>query len=33
MFLIHIVITSFVEYELDEYELNCMNVYVWYDVV
>jgi len=33
MCLIDIVITYFIEYELDEFELNWMNVYVWYDLV
>jgi len=33
MFLIDIVITCFIKYELDEFELNWMNVYVGYDVV
>jgi len=28
-----IVIVYFIKYELDEFELNGMNVYVWYDVV
>jgi len=33
MFLINIVISCFIKYELDESELNWMDVYVWYDVV
>ena len=33
MFLIYIVIIYFIKYELDAFELNGMNVYVWYDVV
>jgi len=33
MFLMNIVIIYFIKYELDEFELNWMNVYVWYDVV
>jgi len=33
LFLIYIVIIYFIKYELDEFELNRMNVYVWYDVV
>jgi len=33
MFLIDIVIIYFIKYKLDEFELNEMNVYVWYDVV
>jgi len=33
MFLIDIVIIYFIKYELDEFELNWMNVYVWYDVI
>jgi len=33
MFLMDIVIIYFIKYELDEFELNGMNVYVWYDVV
>jgi len=33
MFLIDIIITCFIEYELDEFELNGMNVYIWYDAV
>ena len=28
-----IVIIYFIKYELDEFELNRMNVYIWYDVV
>ena len=28
-----IVIIYFIKYELDEFELNGMNVYIWYDVV
>jgi len=32
-FLIHIVMICFIKYELDEFELNRMNVYVWYDVL
>jgi len=31
--LIYIVIIYFIKYELDEFELNGMNVYVWYDVI
>ena len=31
--LIDIVITCFIKYKLDEFELNWMMVYVWYDVV
>jgi len=30
--LINIVIICFIKYELDQFELNRMNVYVWYDV-
>jgi len=33
MFLIDIVFTCFIKYELDEFGLNWMNVYIWYDVV
>jgi len=33
VFYIYIVIIYFIKYELDEYEWNGMNVYVWYDVV
>jgi len=33
MFLIDILITCFIKYELDEFELNWMNVYARYDVV
>ena len=33
MFLVYIVIIYFIKYELDEFELNGMNVYVWYDIV
>jgi len=33
MFLMDIVIIYFIKYELDEFELNWMNVYVWYDVI
>ena len=33
MFLIYIVIIYFIKYEFDEFELNGINVYVWYDVV
>jgi len=29
----NIVITCFIKYEKDEFELNLMNIYVWYDVV
>jgi len=32
MSLIYIVIVYFIKYELDEFELNWVNVYVWYDV-
>jgi len=28
-----IVIIYYIKYELDEFELNGMNVYVWYDIV
>jgi len=31
--LIDIVIICFIKYELDEFELNGMNVYGWYDIV
>jgi len=31
--LIYIVIIYFIKYELDEFELNGMHVYLWYDVV
>ena len=31
--MIYIVIIYFIKYELDEFELNGMNVYVWYDVI
>jgi len=33
MFLMDIVIIYFIKYELDEYELNWMNVCVWYNEV
>jgi len=33
VFEIYIVIIYFIKYELDEYEWNGINVYVWYDVV
>jgi len=33
MFLRNIIIICFIKYELDEFELNGMNVYIWYDVV
>jgi len=33
MFLIDIMITCFIKYELDEFELHCVDGYVWYDVV
>jgi len=33
MLLIDIIMIYFIKYELDEFELNGMNVYVWYDVV
>jgi len=33
MFLIDILIIYFIEYELNEFELNWINVCVWYDVV
>ena len=33
MFLMDIVIIYFIKYELDEFELNWMNIYVWYDIV
>jgi len=33
LFFIYIVIIYFIKYELDEFELNGMNVYIWYDVV
>jgi len=33
VFDIYIVIIYFIKYELDEFELNGMNVYVWYDIV
>jgi len=33
MFLMDIVIIYFIKYEFDEFELNWMNVYVWYDVL
>jgi len=33
MLLIDIIIICFIKYELDEFELNRMNVYVLYDVV
>jgi len=33
MFLMNIVIIYFIIYELDEFELNGMNIYEWYDVV
>ena len=33
MFLIGIVIICFIRYELDEFELNWINVYVWDDVL
>jgi len=32
MFLIDTIIIYFIKYELDEFELNWMNVYVWYNV-
>ena len=32
MFLIYIVIVYFIKYELDEFELNWVNIYVWYDL-
>jgi len=31
--LMDIVIIYYIKYELDEFELNGMNVYVWYDIV
>jgi len=31
--LIYIVIIYFIKYELDEFELNEMNAYEWYDVI
>jgi len=31
--LMDIIIIYFIKYELDEFELNRMNVYIWYDVV
>jgi len=33
MFLIYIVIVYFIKYELDQFELNWVNVYVWYDTI
>jgi len=33
MFLMDIIIIYFIKCEFDEFELNWMNVYVWYDVV
>jgi len=33
MFLIDIIITYFIKYELDGFELIWMKVYVWYNVV
>jgi len=33
MLLIDIVITCFIKYELDTFELNPINVYVWYHAV
>jgi len=33
LFFIYIVIIYFIKYKFEEFELNGMNVYVWYDVV